>query len=307
MKWTKRNGSRWAKIKANRFRYAIILPGALFFLIYRYIPMGGLVMAFQKYNPIKGISGSEWVGLDNFRMMFEYGDFSRAIVNTIVISFSKMAASYFCTVSFALLLNEIQTTWFKKTVQTISYAPNFLSWVTVYGIASILFSPQNGLITNLTTNLGLPMIDLFTDPSTFRFTLVFTALWKGVGWGTIIYIAGLAGVDPTLYEAAIVDGAGRFKRMIHISLPALMPLLVIQMILSIGNIMNENLDQLLMFQNPIVYEVSDVFETIVYRQGMENMQYGYASAVGFFQSTCAVILTLTANWIAKRMGQEGIW
>lgn len=297
----------WHRVKANKFAYFLILPGLVYFIIYKYLPMFGLAMAFQNYNPIKGFTGSQFVGLQNFQILFAYGDFAKAFRNTLIISFLKIGTGYFSTIFFALLLNELKSGWFKKTVQTITYAPHFLSWVTVYGIFSLLFNMQDGVLTRFAASMGLRIPDILGDPRIFRWTLVLSNIWKGIGWGTIVYLAGLSGVDPALYEAAMVDGATRFQRMIHVSIPALIPLLVIQLIMSFGSIMGENLDQILLFQNKLVMEVSDVFETVVYRQGLENMRYGYGAAVGMFQSVCGVILTLTANAIAKKVGQEGLW
>lgn len=305
------NGPRWkklwAQIKLHRFRYLLLLPGLIFFIIYKYIPMYGIIIAFKKYNFMKGIWKSPWIGLQNFDTLFRYGDFQRAFINTIVISVMKICVIYFFTIITALLLNELKDGLFKRGVQTISYMPHFLSWVAIYGIFVNILSPESGSFIRLLISLGLPKIDFFTDPIVFRITLVFSELWKSLGWNTIIYLAALSGIDPELYEAAYMDGANRFRRMLHVSLPGILPIIVIMLILNTGKIMDENLQQILQFSNPLVTQVSDVFETIVYRKGIQEANYSYATAVGLFKSSVSLILTLFVNQVAKKAGQEGLW
>ena len=196
---------------------------------------------------------------------------------------------------------------FKKTLQTISYLPHFLSWVAIYGIFMVILSPQSGTLIKLMQIMGLQPVDFFTDPRYFRWLLTLSNIWREVGWSTIIYLAALASIDPGTFEAAVIDGANRFQRAWYISIPGILHIITIMLILSIGHILNENLEQILQFYNPIVKPVSQVFETIVYEKGMQGMNYGYATAVGLFQSTAGLILTLFANWAAKKAGQDGLW
>lgn len=297
----------WARMKADKFRYFLILPGLLYFIVYKYIPIYGILAAFQKFNLIKGISGSEWIGFRHFESMFLYGDFQSAIVNTIVISLMKLITIYVWAIIMSLLLYELKDSVFKKAVQTISYLPHFLSWVALYGIFMVILSPQTGSLIKLLHFIGVQAPDMFTDPRYFRWLLTLSNLWREAGWCTIIYVAALTSIDPGIFEAAIIDGANRLQRAWYISIPGILPIITIMLILSIGHILNENLEQILQFYNPIVKPVSQVFETIVYEKGMQGMNYGYATAVGLFQSTAGLILTLFANWASKKAGQDGLW
>lgn len=293
-------------ILRNKFRYVLILPAMIYFVIYKYVPMYGIIIAFKDYSPAIGIFDSEWIGLRHFKTLFRYGDFERAFTNTLIISLYRIILGYILTLLLALMINELANGVFRKVIQTITYLPHFLSWIVVYGLFLVLLGPD-GSITNLARDNGLPVLELLTDPNVFRGTLVGTSIWKGVGWGTIIYLAALAGVDPGMYEAAKIDGCSRIKRIWYISLPSIMPVVVITVILSMGTLMGENLQQILQFQNNLVISVSDVFETVVYRKGLSQMNYGYGTAVGLFQSSAAVVLTLISNKIAKKMGHEGLW
>lgn len=303
----KSNTSIWNSIKKDRLRYLLILPGLIFFIVYKYVPIYGLLAAFKDYRLADGIWNSKWNDFYHFKTMFLYGDFQRALRNALIISFMKIFFGFLCTIILALLVNELREGMFKKIAQTISYLPNFMSWVVVYGFFLYMFSSNTGVVTKVFATLGLSMPDLFNDPGLFRWTLTISNIWKSVGWGTIVYIAALAAIDPQLHEAAIIDGASKLQRIWHISLAGILPMIILMLILNIGGVLYENLEQILQFYNPIVRPISEVFETIVYEKGIRDMNYGYTTAVGLFQSIVGLVLTLAADKTSKKLGQDGLW
>jgi len=271
-----------------------------FIIIFNYIPIMGIIIAFKNFKPGLGIMGSNWVGLMHFRRMFIMDDTLRAFRNTLIIAVMKVIANLIFPIVFALLLNEVGNIKYKRTVQTITYLPYFLSWVVLSGILIDLLSPAGGLVNRIIESMGFEAIYFLGDKATFRGTLVGTDMWKNFGYNTIIYLAALTGVDPTLYEAASVDGAGRWKQTIHITLPGIATFIALMSILGIGQILNAGFDQVYNLYNVSVYETGDIIDTLVYRLGIQQQQYSFSTAVGLFKSVVGLILISSSNWLAKR-------
>lgn len=292
-----------------KYRYLtlLMLPGIIYFVIFRYVPIYGLIIAFKDFRFLDGIWGSPWAGLDVFKEVFRRISFWEVFRNTFLISMYKLIFGFAPPIFFALLLNEIRNNFFKKAVQTISYLPHFVSWVVLGGLFIQFLSPSIGPINILLKTLGLKTIYFLGDPKWFRTTLVVTDIWKSLGWGSIIYLASLSNIDPTMYEAADIDGANRRQKMRFITLPSLSPVITIMLILAVGKLMNDNFDQVFNLYNPAVYEVGDVLSTYTYREGLENMSYSLATAVEFFKNIIAFILVLSANKLARRINEYGIW
>jgi putative aldouronate transport system permease protein len=287
--------------------YLMILPGFLFFIIFKYVPMGGLVIAFQEYDPFEGFQGSPWIGMDNFQRLFTDPDFWVLLKNTMLLSGLNLFLFFPAPIVFGVLLNEVGRAWFRRTVQTIIYMPHFLSWVIVVSITVVLFATQDGGINNLLVSMGFERIELLTSPDYFRFLYVAQNIWKETGWNAIIFLAALAAIDPTLYEAAVVDGANRWKQVWHITLPALKSTIIILFILRLGQIMELGFEHVLLLQNPVNLSVADVFDTYVYRTGVLQGNFSYSTAVGIFKSVIGLVLIVLANRLAKAFGQEGVY
>ncbi|MGI2297649.1 ABC transporter permease [Paenibacillus sp. GXUN7292] len=291
----------------NRYLFYMLLPCLLYFLIFKYFPIYGIALAFKEYKIVHGIFGSPWNGLDNFRELFAGRDFPRAFRNTMIISFYKLIFGFPAPIVLAILLNELRVIIFKRVVQTLSYLPHFLSWVVLAGVFLEIFSPTRGVINYFISSLGGDPIFFFGDRDWFRTLLVSTEVWKTVGWGSIIYLAALSNIDPTLYEAAVVDGASRWRQMLHVTLPSLLPVITIMFIFAVGGIINDDFDQIFNFYNSSVYEVGDVLSTYTYRIGIGEMEYGLATAAGLFTTVIAFVLILVTNFIVKRFSEYGIW
>lgn len=285
--------------------YLLALPVVLYFLIFNYLPMGGLIMAFQDYTPTKGIFSSEWVGFKNFIDFFTAPNFLQILRNTFVISLLSLVIAFPLTIVFALLVNEITSNVFKRTVQTISYLPYFIPVVVVCGLI-IDFVSSTGAITNILVSLGLERQNLLLNPKYFWWINLASEIWQGLGYGSIIYIAAITNVNPELYEAAYMDGANRFKRMWHITIPGIMPTIIVMLILRCGLIMTVGFDKILLLYNPNIYATADVISTYVVRMGIERMQYGYATAVGLFNSIVGTALFLGSNALARKYTESSI-
>lgn len=287
----------------------MMLPTIVYFIIFKYVPMAGIIMAFKEYQLGPGIWGSPWCGLLNFSMAFETVTFRRAVMNTLIISLQKVVIGFPAPIILALLLNEVRHMRFKKTIQTVSYLPHFLSWIIVSGMVTQLLSPTNGAVNFLLTRVfGLKApIYFLGDNNYFRFTLIVTDIWKGVGWGSVLYMATIASIDPTLYEAAVCDGATRFQRLLHITLPCLLPTITIMLILRVGNIMDAGFDQVFNLYNAAVYKTGDIIDTYVYRYGLGDMQYSLGTAVGLFKNVIGFALVIGTNAITNRLNGVGIW
>ncbi len=301
---------------ADFYRYArypelclMLLPVIAYFIIFKYIPMGGIIIAFKDYRIVEGMLGSRWIGFANFREVFHTLTFTRSVRNTLIISVLKLAIGFPAPIILALLLNEVRHPGYKKVVQTISYLPHFLSWVIMAGILEQLLSPNNGAVNALLTALtGVKKSIYFLgDNHYFRGTIVVTDVWKGIGWGSIIYLATIASIDPALYEAAICDGANRRQRTWYITLPSILPTITVMLILNLGSILDAGFDQILNLYNSAVYETGDIIDTYVYRYGIGDMKYDISTAVGLFKNIIGFILVIFTNFVAKKIGGDGIW
>ncbi len=299
----------WQQIAANKTLFLMFLPGLLLLMIFEYGSMWGLVIAFKDYNIGLGIWDSPWVGLKHFQTFFATPSVLQVLKNTLVISVLKLACGLPAPIILALLINELHAGIFKRFVQSVSYLPHFISWVILSAMVYSLLSPSSGAVNGALRGLGLQPIAFMTTPDWFRPILVLSNIWKEVGWGTIIYLAALAGVGVDLYEAATIDGASRLQRMRHISFPALLPVIGIVVVLSLGGILNAGFDQVFNLYNPRVQRVGDIIDTYVYRQGLVGLEYSFTAAVGLFKSFVGLILVLVANQIARRTseGQYGLW
>ncbi|MDE0228088.1 MAG: ABC transporter permease subunit, partial [Spirochaetaceae bacterium] len=278
----------------HRAYYLIILPAIVCFIVVKYIPIGGIVLAFKNYTITGGIWGSEWAGFKYFERMLGSADFLRVFRNTIVISLLKMATVFPAPIVFALMLNEVFNLRLKKTFQTVSYLPHFISWVVAAGLFRSFLSfegPVNYLLELFTDQ----RVVFMKDPFFFMMVVVTSGVWKTVGWGSIIYLAAIAGIDPELYDAAEIDGAGRLQRIVHITLPAILPVIVILFLLRIGEIFDAGFDQIFNLYSPIVYSVGDIIDTYVYRQGLVNLQFSYTTAVGLSKNILGLIMLLIMN------------
>jgi putative aldouronate transport system permease protein len=292
----------------NRVLYIMLLPLVAWYIIFKYVPMYGVIISFKEYNIMSGIGGSDWANpwYKYFEMFFKSPYFTQLLTNTLLISCYKLIFSTIPPIILAVLLNESRGVHLKRWVQTLSYMPHFLSWVIVYGIAVAFFSETNGLVNRWISDLGYDAISFLNAPEWFRAMLVGTDIWKDLGWGAIIYIAAIAGIDPSLYEAAMMDGAGRLRRIWSITLPGIANVIVLLLILRLGYILDAGFDQVFIFYNIRVYSVGDIIDTWVYRTGLEQLNFSLAAAVGLFKSVIGMALVLAANKIARRWG-GGIW
>ncbi len=291
----------------QKWIFLMLLPAIIYYAIFKYAPMYGATLAFKDFNIRKGIWDSPWAGLKYFEQLFRMGSFFEVLRNTVVISFYKLLVGFPAPIIFAILLNELRYTRMKKVVQTISYLPHFLSWVVLGSIFLQFFSPSSGPFNYLLRMLNLPDIYVLTSPEWFRTFLVATSVWKSVGWGSIMYLASLGNIDTELYDAAKVDGAGRFRRIWHVTLPGLMPVITIMLILQVGQLINDDFDQIYNLYNAAVYRVADVISTYIYRVGLLEVNYSLATAVGLFKNVIALVLVVSANAITKRVNDYGLW
>ena len=303
----KERGRRRKLFRANLDLYVLLIPGLAFLLLFKYTPMYGIVIAFQDFNIFDGISGSQWVGLEQFRKLFHSDEFMQVFRNTLLISFYKIFLLFPIPIILALFLNEVGKMWFKRTVQTIVYLPHFLSWVIISGLFVNILSPSTGIVNGIIQWLGGQPISFLIDNNYFRSTVVFTAGWKEAGWNAIIFIAAIAGIDQDQYEAAAIDGASRIQRMIYITLPGIAPTIVLMFILRIGNLLEAGTEQILTLYNPVVYETGDVIGTYVYRIGLGKMDYSFSTAVGLFNSVIGFLLIISGNFLSRKLVKRSIW
>lgn len=302
---------RWKKSFIKyRYLHLMIIPGLLFFIIFKYTPMYGLIIAFKHYVGAAGgfqaILDARWVGFKNFEMFFNSMYFTRLLGNTLIISLYRILFFFPMPILLALLMNEIQHTLFKRVVQTVTYMPYFLSWVVVAGLMSILLSPDNGPVNALRQLMGLEPVYFLAQKKYFRTLLVLSEIWKNIGYGSIVYLAAITNVDPTLYEAARVDGAGKLQQIVHVTLPAISEIIAIMLILTVGRVLDDNFDQIFNLYSPATYEVADVFETYIYRTGITEGKFSYTAAVGLFKSIISLTLILITNRVSKKLGSSGI-
>jgi putative aldouronate transport system permease protein len=297
----------WNGLRRDKFLYLLIAPGVLFFLIFKYIPMWGVVIAFQDYSPFMGVMESQWVGFDHFVRFFSNQDFYLLFRNTMAISLLNLVFFFPLPIIISLLLNELRNEIYKKWIQSIVYMPHFLSWVIIAGITFLLLSQSSGIVNKMFVSLGFAKYDFLTNANNFWALLTVQNIWKETGWGTIIFLAAIAGVDPQQYEAAKIDGANRFLQAWHVTLPAIRSVIIILFILKLGHIMDVGFEQVFLMMNGAVSNVADVFETYAYRLGIQQGQFSFSTAVGLFKSVVGLILVIGANKVAKRFGEEGVY
>lgn len=293
-------------IQKNKFKYIIILPILIYLIVFSYKPMYGIIIAFMDYNPIKGMANSKFVGLRHFISFFKDIFFVRVLRNTLSISFLSLLIGFPLPIFFALLLNEIRIPWFKKTVQTITYMPHFISTVVICGMIT-MFSQTQGVFNDVIVFFGGERSNLLSRPELFYPIHIFSGIWQSLGWSSIIYLAALSGIDTEQYEAAKIDGASRIQQMLYITLPGLAPTISTMLILRMGDLLRVGHEKILLLYQPTTYEVADVISTYVYRRGLEDASYSYSTAVGLFESVVNIIMLLTANKICKKLGQSGLF
>ncbi|MDF2835424.1 MAG: protein lplB [Paenibacillus sp.] len=289
------------------FFHLLVAPGVLVLLLFAYLPMFGIVIAFQDFNPSKGFIYSEWVGLEHVRFLFELPDTMGTIRNTIEISLMKIFAGLVVPVVFALFLNEARLMWFKRTVQSLVYLPHFLSWVILGGILVDVLSINGGAFNQALGTVGIPPIFFFGDEFWFRIMIVVSDVWKEFGFSTIVYLAALTGINPALYEAAAIDGATRWKRTLYITIPGILPVIVLMSTLSLGNVLNAGFDQIFNLYNPMVISSTDIIDTYIYRMGLIQAQYGLATAIGLIKSIIGFVLIVMSYRLASRYANYRIF
>ncbi len=293
-------------LKKYRSLYIMLLPVILYYLIFCYLPMYGAQIAFRDFSPKFGILGSKWVGLANFKSFFHGVYFIRLVRNTLIINIINLIIGFPMPIILALLLNEVRKLWFKKTIQTVSYLPHFISTVVVSGMI-MQFVSTNGFITKLMTVFGFAQNNLLTDPNMFRPIYIISDIWQEIGWGSIIYIAAIAGINSELYEAARIDGAGRFKQVLYVTIPGILPTIITMLILRIGTMMTIGYEKIILLYNPSIYETADVISTYVYRKGLQDLDYSFSTAVDLFNSVINLVLLFSANKICKKLTDSSLW
>jgi putative aldouronate transport system permease protein len=290
----------------NKWAYLLLVPVLAYYLIFHYGPMYGTLIAFQDYNPIKGIFGSPWIGFENFRDFFSSVFFGRLLTNTILINLMDLVFGFPAPILLALLLNEVRWEPFKRLVQTISYMPHFISVVVVVGMMVDFFA-RDGLVNNMLKAMMASPTSYMQDPNWFRQLFVGSGIWQSVGWSSIIYMAALSNIDPSLYEAAMVDGAGRFRQLLHITLPGLLPTITILLILRLGSMMTVGYEKIILMYNPLTYSTADVISTYVYRRGILNTDFSFSAAVGLFNSIINFALVVGANTLSRKYNETSLW
>ena len=298
---------KWAQIKTNKFLYLMLFPGVLYFVIFKYFPMGGLVIAFQDYQPWAGIVGSPFVGLKHFIRLFTEDTFMMLMKNTLAIFAYNIFFSFPFPILLALFLNELRSDKLKKGIQTVIYLPHFMSWVIVVSIFYVLLTTEGGVINNIIVANGGERISFLTDPDWLRPMYIFQQIWKGAGWGTIVYLSAITNVDARLYEAADMDGANRFRKIWHITLPAIRPTIITLLILKIGDVLELGFEHMFLLMNSMNKGVAQIFDTFVYTAGIQNGQLSYSTAVGLFKGLVGLVLVVGANKLAKKFGEDGVY
>ncbi|WP_254638867.1 sugar ABC transporter permease [Cohnella sp. GbtcB17] len=302
-----RRASFWQRVKRHRWFYIMLLPGMIYFFIYKYLPMWGILIAFQDYQPFKGFSGSQWVGFKHFETFFQDEMFWNLFRNTFVLAIYNIVFFFPMPIIIALMLNEVRKESFKRIIQTLIYVPHFVSWVVVVGISFLFFSTENGIVNQMLSSAGKEPVNFLLSAEWFRTMITSQVIWKETGWGTIIFLAALAGIDPQLYEAARMDGAGRWRQLWHITVPAIRSTIIILLILRIGTFLDTGFEQIFLMVNPLNRDVGEVFDTYVYSSGITQGKFSYSTAVGVFKSIIGLVLVMGANRLAKRFGEDGIY
>ncbi|TMV45846.1 sugar ABC transporter permease [Paenibacillus mesophilus] len=297
----------WKTVERDKYLYLLILPVLIYYVVFHYVPMYGIIIAFKKFQPLKGILGSSWVGFRYFEEFFTAPYFWRLLKNTLLLSFYSLLWGFPAPVLFALLLNEVRHKLYKRLVQTVSYLPHFISIVVIAGMVVSFTGLREGIVNQALVLLGMEPINFMAEPGWFRTIFVGSGIWQGFGWGSIIYLAAIAGIDPQLYEAAEMDGAGRWTRMWHITIPSLIPTIVIMFIMQMGHLMDVGVEKVLLLSNPLTYETADVISTFVYRRGVLNQDYSFATAVGLFNNVINLVLLIGVNALSRRLSQSSLW
>jgi putative aldouronate transport system permease protein len=295
------------RFKRDKFLYLLLTPGVLYFIIFKYVPMWGVLLAFKNYQPFLGFMKSDWVGVEHFRVFFQNPEFVMLLRNTLVLSLYNLVFFFPAPIILALLLNEVKRSFFKRTIQTMVYVPHFISMVIVASLSYVFLTTEGGTINELIFQYTGRKIDFLTNPDWFRPLIILQSIWKEVGWGTVIFLAALAGVDVEQYEAAIVDGANRWRQTWHITLPSIRSTIIILLILRMGSILDNGFEQIYLMMNALNREVAEVFDTYVYTMGITQGAFSYSTAVGLFKSVIGVTLVLGTNWLAKKFGESGLY
>ncbi|WP_339301699.1 ABC transporter permease subunit [Paenibacillus sp. FSL R5-0623] len=290
-----------------RILYLLSLPGILYFFLFKYVPLFGSVIAFQNYNIFKGITGSDWVGLEHFQKMFSHYDFLRILNNTLLLGLYDLVIAFPVPIVLAILLNEVRMIMFKRMLQTIVYMPHFLSWVVISGIFMGIFSMDAGVVNKALEFLGMQPVYFLGEDSYIRFILIGSGIWRDSGYGTIIFLAAIAGINPDLYEAAEVDGAGRLKQIWSITLPSLLPTIMILLLLHIGKFLDLGFERVFVFLNPLNLESGEILDTYIYKAGLLSQQYSYTTAIGLFKSVVGLMLILLGNFFSKKTTGESLY
>ncbi|MDF2961870.1 MAG: binding-protein-dependent transport system inner rane component [Paenibacillus sp.] len=301
------SGRLWRQIVKGRYIYLLAMPGFLFLLLFKFVPMWGLLLAFQDYNPFKGMMGSQWVGLKHFADLLNDSNFYRMLRNTLLINLFGLIFYFPLPVFLALMVNEVRHELFKKINQSIVYMPHFLSWVIIASMTFFILSTDIGIVNKMLNTLGVAPVPFLTQSSFFWGLITGQTIWKEAGWGTIIFLAAIASVDQQRYEAAVVDGASRFRQIWHITLPAIRPTIVVLLILRLGHMADVGFEQILLMMNPLVREVGEVFDTYAYTQGILRGKFSIGVTVGLFKGIVGLVFVVTANYIVKKLGYEGIY
>ncbi|MDL4840273.1 ABC transporter permease [Aquibacillus rhizosphaerae] len=303
----KLRAQKWKQIKKNKLLYLMILPGILYFIVYKYLPMYGLIISFQDYKPYLGISGSEWVGLEHFKRLFTSPDFWMIFKNTLILFALQIFVFFPIPILISLMLNEVRHSFFKRGIQTLVYIPHFMSWVVIVSISYVMLTLDGGIINSIFEVLGFEKVNFLMNADWFRPMYIIQVIWREAGWGTIIFLAAITAVDPQLYEAAKMDGANRFRQMWHITLPAIRSVIIVLLILKIGDVLELGFEHVYLLLNASNREVAEIFDTYVYVAGLQQGQFSYSTAVGFFKGIVGLIMVIFANKLAKRFNEEGIY
>lgn len=299
---------KWVKdIVRDRYFLILLAPVVLYYILFKYLPMFGIVIAFKQYNVFEGIWASDWVGLKYFQMFFDNPDSWKLMRNTLLLGVYKLVFGFPAPIILALLLNEVRVQLFKRFVQTVSYLPHFISTVVVAGMVTMFLSPTNGLINEIIQFFGFDAINFMQKASWFRTVYVTSEIWQGIGWGSIIYLAALTTIDPQLYEASEIDGASRWKQTWHVTLPGIAPAIAILLIINVGQVLEIGFEKVFLLYNPATYETADIISTYVYRVGIVSGNFSYGTAVDIFMGVISFILVYSANYVSRKVGETSLW
>jgi putative aldouronate transport system permease protein len=298
----------WKYLKRDRYLYMLLVPILAYYVTFKYAPMFGEIIAFKNYRFADGIWGSQWVGFKHFERLFTSPDFFKVLKNTLLLNVYSIVFAFPVPIVLAIILNEVRIEWYKRTIQNLLYIPHFISWVVLGGIVIALLSPSTGVVNIALVKLfGIEPIYFMASNFWWPIAFILSGIWQNAGWGTILYLAAMAGIDPQLYEAAKIDGASKLRRIWHVTLPGIRSTIAILLILRVGQMMDVGFEHIFVMQNKAVYEVSNVISTYVYHVGLEGLQYSYTTALGLFQSIIGLILIVSVNKIIKAMGENGLW